>query len=240
MTHLTCTDLALSGYKLPRSKEIVARKSLTIVEISFCDHEFYAEKELIAAITHDEDLTQPWVVIVNNIEVHRADTWARCQRYIQWHHQNGTLPEQQEAGVQGAERMGEGENLSPLHPTPCPLSSSTTGNEIMSQIARECEKFELDLMDDGIYHNDIGLGEVGCTNSQWWFVARGENQQQIQCDSALDAVWWLSMVDVLTIESKKSDYEELLDRPFDELIPDEWKELKEYEPIFDSRELMMV
>jgi hypothetical protein len=68
----------------------VAPEKLTTVEISFYDHEFYA---LIATISHDDDLTQPWIVMVNGVEKFRANTWARCHRYIQWHHQDGTLNE---------------------------------------------------------------------------------------------------------------------------------------------------
>jgi hypothetical protein len=35
-------------------------------------------------------------VIVNGIEIHRANTWAKCFHYITWHFTQGTLPQQQE------------------------------------------------------------------------------------------------------------------------------------------------
>ena len=68
-----------------------APEQLTTVEISFYDHEIYAGKSLIATITHDDDLTQPWVVMMRGVEKFRANTWARCHRYIEWHHFDGTL-----------------------------------------------------------------------------------------------------------------------------------------------------
>lgn len=30
--------------------------------------------------------------MVGEVEVHRADTWAKCAHYIQWHYKRGTLP----------------------------------------------------------------------------------------------------------------------------------------------------
>lgn len=30
--------------------------------------------------------------MVNEVEVHRADTWAKCAHYVQWHYKRGTLP----------------------------------------------------------------------------------------------------------------------------------------------------
>ena len=73
----------------------VAPEPLTTVEINFYHHEVYCGKELIAYIAydHDEFVTQPWLVMVNGKEKFRATTSARCQRYIQWHHQDGTLRE---------------------------------------------------------------------------------------------------------------------------------------------------
>ncbi|MCF2152013.1 hypothetical protein IQ276_037535 [Desmonostoc muscorum LEGE 12446] len=50
-------------------------EELRSVEISFEDHEFYAGQKLIASITHDDDLTQPWIVMVNGEESHRANTF---------------------------------------------------------------------------------------------------------------------------------------------------------------------
>jgi hypothetical protein len=195
----------------------VAPEKLTTVEISFYDHEFYALNELIATITHDNDLTQPWVVMVNGVEQFRANTWARCHRFIQWHHQDGTLNE----------------------PLPRPTEAlCTTGNEVMAQIFNECEKYGFEILDDGIYNNDIKLGEVGCTDAGWWFTrATDETQQHISCDSALEAVWWLSMVEVLP-HAEAVDCEELLDRPFEMLTTPDWELLREYAPVAESRELV--
>ncbi|MCC5611973.1 hypothetical protein LC612_35890 [Nostoc sp. CHAB 5834] len=77
---------------------------------------------------------------------------------------------------------------------------------------------------------------MGCTDGAWWVMRTGE-YQQMPCDSAMDAVWWLSMVDVLPT-AEVADCEELLDRPFDELTPDKWQRLREYAPVAESRELV--
>jgi hypothetical protein len=185
-------------------------EELRSVEISFEDHEFYAAGKLVARITHDDDLTQPWIVMVNGEENHRANTFKRCHSYITWHYQRGTLPIQEEE-------------------TP----AATTGNEIMVQIAEECEKYGFEILSDGIYDHDQKLGEVSCTNSRWWVIrTTSVHQQKVPCDSALDAVWELSMVE-LTQPSR----EELLDKPFDELTPQEWERLREYQPVVE-RELV--
>ncbi|MCC5633043.1 hypothetical protein LC613_36585 [Nostoc sphaeroides CHAB 2801] len=67
-------------------------EELRSVEISFEDHEFYAGQKLVASITHDDNLTQPWIVMVNGEEIHRANTFKRCHSYITWHYQRETLP----------------------------------------------------------------------------------------------------------------------------------------------------
>ncbi|MBW4457706.1 MAG: hypothetical protein KME55_36530 [Nostoc indistinguendum CM1-VF10] len=98
--------------------QAIAPESLRIVEISFDLHEYYAGNQLIASISHDDNLTQPWVVMVNDKEVFRANTLMRCDRFICTHYKDGTLPVQ-EAGGQGA----EGKDSLPCtpHPAPCPL-----------------------------------------------------------------------------------------------------------------------
>ncbi|MCC5669631.1 hypothetical protein LC653_38950 [Nostoc sp. CHAB 5784] len=138
----------------------------------------------------------------------------RCHRFICTHYKDGSLPVQEQQA------------------TPC-----TTENLIMVQISVECEKFGFDILDDGIYTGDRKLGEVGQTDASWWFTrATDETQQRISCDSALDAVWWLSMVK--TSPSIEPTFEELLDRPFEMLTAQDWELLREYEPIAESRELV--
>ena len=162
---------------LESQAEAVAPEHLTTVEISFYDHEYYLGEKLVAAITYDDDLTQPWVVMVNAKEKHRANTWAKCNSYITWHHKQGTLE-------------------APL-PTPQPEEVCTNSNEIMAQVFAECEKFGFEILDDGIYSNDCKLGEVGFTNGNWSFIRTAEKQKRILCNSALDAVWWLSKAEML-------------------------------------------
>ena len=106
----------------------------------------------------------------------------------------------------------------------------------MAQIFNECEKYGYEILNDGIYQNDVKLGEVGCTDGDWWVMRTGE-YQQMPCDSAMDAVWWLSMVDnVPHVEAV--DCEELLDRPFEMLSALDWEMLREYEAVAESRELV--
>jgi hypothetical protein len=59
----------------------------------FYTHEAYADNKIIANIFHDDDLTQPWVVIVGGKEVWRSNTLKKCQSYVEWHFSEGTLPE---------------------------------------------------------------------------------------------------------------------------------------------------
>ena len=185
--------------------QAIAPEPLRIVEISFDHHEYYAADKLIASISHDDNhLTQRWVVMVNDKEVFRANTVMRCHRYISIHYKDGSLPVQEQLA------------------TPC-----TTGNEITAQIFTECEKYGFELLDDGIYQYDVKLGEVGCTNGTWWVMRIGECQQ-MPCDSALDAVWWLSMVDTVP-HAEAADCEELLDRPFEMLTAHDWELLRDYE-----------
>ncbi|YAF98332.1 MAG: hypothetical protein AB3A66_12040 [Nodularia sp. CChRGM 3473] len=205
--HKQTTAQAEFDHYIADQAQAVAPKELTPVEISFYDHEYYCGDKLIAAITYDhaDFVTQPWLVTVNGKEIHRADTWAKCHNFITWHHKDGSLP------VQNATE------------TPC-----STGNEVMSQIFTECEKFGFELLDNGIYHRDVKLGEVGCTDAGWWFTrAADETQQHIFCDSALEAVWWLSMVDTSLAAETKS----FLDKPIEQLTSGELQRLLESETV---------
>ncbi len=63
-------------------------------------------------------------------------------------------------------------------------------------ICNECEKYGLEILDDGIYQGDAyggklrKLGKVGHTDGSWWFThATDSTQQRVPCESALDAVW---------------------------------------------------
>ncbi|MHC0067947.1 hypothetical protein ACWATR_34495 [Nostoc sp. UIC 10890] len=182
--------------------QAIAPEPLRIVEISFYDHEIYCGEELIASISHDDDLTQPWVVLVQGKEKFRANTYARCYRFIQWHHQDSTLNEP--AQVE----------------TP-----PTTENLIMAHIFNECQNYGFEILDDGIYNNGVKLGQVGCTDGNWWVKRRYSVQQQYS-NSVLDAVRSLSMVDVST-DSKSIFEEYFLDQPLEQLTGDKLQRLLE-------------
>ena len=211
----TTAQTELNGFITAQAQDI-APEPLTTVEITFYDHEIYAGDKLIASIAHDDNdfVTQRWVVTANGAEEHRADTWAKCHRYIQWHHQDGTLPVQ--------EQLSE--------------ANDTTGNEIMVQVFNECEKYSFDIFDDGIYNNDVKLGEVGFSRGTWWVVGAAE-QKRVACQSALEAVWWLAVAQT-PLYAETASCEELLDRPFDELTTEEWRRLREYAPSTQSCELV--
>ncbi|ODG99934.1 hypothetical protein A4S05_35600 [Nostoc sp. KVJ20] len=210
--------------------QAIAPEPLIIVEISFDHHEYYAGDQLIASISHDDDhLTQRWVVMVNDKEVFRANTLMRCDRFICTHYKDGSLPVQEEAEVQGS-RGAEGKNLQQLSPLPlcasAPMLSSSTENQIMAHIFNECQNYGFEILDDGIYNNNgVKLGQVGCTNGNWWVKRRYSVQQQYS-NSVLDAVRSLSMVDVST-DGKSIFDEYILDQPLEQLTGDKLQRLLE-------------
>ncbi|MBD2536737.1 hypothetical protein H6G97_48835, partial [Nostoc flagelliforme FACHB-838] len=170
--------------------QVVASEPLTTVEISFDHHEYYADDKLIGTISHDDNhLTQRWVVMVNDKEVFRANTPMRCDRFICTHYKDSTLPVK--AKVQGS-RGAEGKNLQQLSPLPlcasAPMPSSSTENQIMAHIFNECQNYRFEILDDGIYNsNGVKLGQVGCTDGNWWVKRRYSGQQQYS-NSVYDAV----------------------------------------------------
>ncbi|MCC5669736.1 hypothetical protein LC653_39505 [Nostoc sp. CHAB 5784] len=123
--------------------ELPQAEAPTILEISFYDQEAFVGDYLVASISYDHGNYQNlyWRVLVNNVEIFRDLSAARCHSYIKQQYQQGTLPIQEQL----------------------PEEVCTTGNEIMAQIFNECEKFGFEILDDGIYNNDVKLGEVGHT-----------------------------------------------------------------------------
>jgi hypothetical protein len=249
--------------------QAVAPEPLTIVEISFSDHEYYAGNQLVASISYDDNLTQPWVVMINDKEVFRANTLMRCDRFICTHYKDGSLPVQEKEvtpcttenqimahifnecqnynnsqfasrNSQFAVRSLENcelrtDNCELLqHPAPCSLSSSTSGNEVMAQIFNECEKYGFEILDDGIYQNNMRLGEVGCTDGGWWVIqVSSGDQQKVACDSVESAVQSVSVAEVSSVSC-----DELLDKAFDELSASEWCRLLEYQTVFANSQLV--
>ncbi|MBD2526408.1 hypothetical protein [Nostoc sp. FACHB-133] len=191
--------------------QVVAPELLTIVEISFDHHEYYAGNQLIASISHDDNhLTQHWVVMVNGKEVFRANTLMRCDRFICTHYKDGTLPVQEEEA------------------TP-----PTTENQIMVHIFNECQNYGFEILDDGIYNNNgVKLGQVGCTDGNWWVILGYSGRQQYS-NSVYDAVrrlcpsqTSLSMVDV-SCDSKSIFDEYFLEQPLEQLTGNKLQRLLE-------------
>ncbi|MCC5668511.1 hypothetical protein LC653_32855 [Nostoc sp. CHAB 5784] len=179
----------------------------TILEISFYDQEAFVGDYLVASISYDHGNYQNlyWRVLVNNVEIFRDLSAARCHSYIKQQYQQGTLPVQEQL----------------------PEEVCTISNEVVAQIFAECEKYGFEILDDGIYQNDIKLGEVGHTDTGWWFIrATDETQQPIPCDSAMEAVQSLSIVDVST--NGKSIFDEyFLEQPLEQLTGDKLQRLLE-------------
>ncbi len=180
--------------------QAVAPEPLTIVEISFDHHEYYADDKLIASISYDDShLTQRWVVMVNEKEIFRANTLMRCDRFICTHYKDGSLPVQEKEA------------------TP-----PTTENRIMAHIFNECQNYGFEILNDGIYNNKgVKLGQVGCTDGNWWVKRRYSVQQQYS-NSVFDAVRSLSMVDTSLAEP---DDEYLQYRPLEQLTTEELQQL---------------
>jgi hypothetical protein len=195
--------------------QAVAPEPLTIVEISFDHHEYYADDKLVASISHDDNhLTQRWVVMINDKELFRANTLMRCDRFICTHYKDGSLP------VQDKE-----------------ATPPTTENQIMAHIFNECQNYGFEILDDGIYNNNgVKLGQVGCTNGNWWVKRRYSVQQQYS-NSVLDAVRSLSIVDTSLAEPA---HKYLQHRPLEQLSTEELQQLFNHEVRSLLQELVTV
>ncbi|MBD2357429.1 hypothetical protein H6G41_22890 [Tolypothrix sp. FACHB-123] len=169
----------------------------TILEISFYDQEAFVGDLLVASISYDHGNYQNlyWRVTINGQEIFRDISPARCHSYIKQQYQQGKLPLQ--------------EQLEPEEPW-------VTDNEIMAEIFTACETYGFEMLDDGIYQNDVKLGEVGFTDGCWWVVRAAKDNQRIPCNSAADAVHLLS-------ENTADEF--LGYRLLEHLSPKEWRSL---------------
>lgn len=169
----------------------------TILEISFYDQEAFVGDLLVASISYDHGNYQNlyWRVMINSNEIFRDISPARCHSYIKQQYQQGKLPLQ--------------DQLEPEEPW-------ATDNEIMAEIFSACENYGFEMLEDGIYQNDVKLGEVGCTDGRWWVIRAAEENQRIPCNSASEAVQLLS-------ESAADEY--LGYRLLEHLSPREWRSL---------------
>jgi hypothetical protein len=95
MTYVSYTQQSFTSNK---RESLQSRDNIRALEISFDKHEVYALEKLIAKIIYDSDefVTQCWLVIINDVEIHRSNTWAKCYNYITWHYKQETLPMQQQ------------------------------------------------------------------------------------------------------------------------------------------------
>ncbi|MCC5618301.1 hypothetical protein LC605_25100 [Nostoc sp. CHAB 5836] len=159
MTHSTYTEQAPSSFKLnqtlvanapSKDEQVIAQAELnhhlatqgeavapTLDPLTARDRRIIGEiiqakPESVRTIWIEGGITV-WVQFLNGGRLAFDRNWfaLRVQEV------KATLPE--EALGQGAGCKGE--NLSPLHPAPCSLSSSPAENAIMCQIFNECEKY---------------------------------------------------------------------------------------------------
>lgn len=129
------------------------------------DQEAFVGDELVASICFDYDNGEDlyWRVIINDEEIFRDLSPARCHSFIKQMYQQGRLPVQE----------------------PFVEEPYTISQQITAQIVEECDKFGFSATGDGIYNHDIKLGSVGHNDAGWWFTrADDANQQPIFCDSA--------------------------------------------------------
>ncbi|MBO3464427.1 hypothetical protein G7B40_024805 [Aetokthonos hydrillicola Thurmond2011] len=91
----TIAQTDLNAYIEQQAQAIAPEPEIQFIDLDgFYNYEAQLAGEVIATITHDCEgfVTQPWIVMVGEVEVHRADTWAKCADYIRWHYKQGTLP----------------------------------------------------------------------------------------------------------------------------------------------------
>ncbi|MBD2249209.1 hypothetical protein [Nostoc sp. FACHB-888] len=216
--------------------QAIAPEPLTIVEISFDHHEYYAGNQLIASISHDDNhLTQRWVVMVNDKEVFRASTLMRCDRFICTHYKDGSLPVQDKEAT--------------------PL---TTENQIMAHIFNECQNYnnsqfasrnsQLNAItksekpytcNDSIINSldNCELRTANCELLSNWWVKRRYSRQQQYSNSVFDAVRSLSMVDTSLAEPV---HKYLQSRPLEQLTTEELQQLFNHEVRWQLQELVTV
>jgi hypothetical protein len=120
MAYSIDTKQALESH---RPKSLQSLNDIKAVEICFEEHEIYAGERTISLVeplvekccrlrliakiilTNEDFETQPWIVIINSIEIHRGNTWMKCFHFITWHFTQGTLPKQEEVIAAEKERI---------------------------------------------------------------------------------------------------------------------------------------
>ncbi len=136
--------------------EAVAPEHLTTVEISFYDHEYYLGEKLVAAITYDNDLTQPWVVMVNAKEKHRANTWAKCNSYITWHHSMKSEVEKRSQEIVGSLKPEDASKLAPTSDLRLPTSECDGTLETPLPTP---QPEELTILEISYYDQEVHIGD---------------------------------------------------------------------------------
>ncbi len=201
---------------------------ITTIEISFYDHEVYAQGKQIASITHDPDdfQTQRWVAMVGETEIHRADAWAKCFEYVRWHYKQGTLPAPlvttAESGVVGGARY----HLE-MEAT---VAVELTGYKLVHSYAVTPDVIEIDSVIDAdfgslyrVWDSRTLLGTFYQSADNKWVAQPTHSLLRPRCNTAASASLF-----IVGQREEKTDLEKLLDKPFDELTVYEWEQLKQH------------
>ena len=105
---LSIAQAELTAYISAQAQALAPEPEVQFIDLDgFYNYEAQAAGKTIAIITCDcgDFVTQPWVVMVGEVEVHRADTWAKCAHYIQWHNKQGTLPKLYACAIASLEEL---------------------------------------------------------------------------------------------------------------------------------------
>ncbi|MBO3461200.1 hypothetical protein G7B40_037675 [Aetokthonos hydrillicola Thurmond2011] len=100
----TIAQAELDAHIEAQAQEIAPEPEIQFIDLDgFYTYEAQIAGQTIATISHDcgDFVTQPWVVMVGEVEVHRADTWAKCADYVRWHYKQGTLPKLRTTSLEG-------------------------------------------------------------------------------------------------------------------------------------------
>lgn len=237
--------------------QAVAPESLTIQEINSHHFEIYAGSQLIAYITYDngEFVTQRWVVMVRGEEQFRHNTLVHCQRYVEWHHKDGSLPTPlpapaefpnvptvTEISLHDQELIVDGELVASIeydHDNYQDLYWRViiNGQEIYRDTTpARCHSYVKQAYQQGMLPVQEPFEEPSVTGNEIW--AQLGDEEELSNLQPLEVVhkggeFWFVAVSLqpqpVADDSLSASNEDWLDLPFDQLTSDEWLMLMEME-----------
>lgn len=242
---------------IEQQAEEIAPESLTIQQINPRHYEVFSSNQLIAYITYDnaEFVTQRWVVMVAGNEIFRHNTIARCQRYVQWHHKDGSLPAPLPAPVEypevprvteisfhDQELMVDGELIASVefdHDNYQDLywRVMINGREIYRNTTpARCHSYVKQAYQQGMLLVQAQFEEPSATANE--IIARLADEEELTNLQPVEVIqkngefWFVAFSlepQPVADDSLDASGEDWLDLPFDQLTPDEWLTLIETE-----------